>query len=262
MVREVTCPEAYGWPTSPADDWVARSRQWSGHRESTARTTGGDRQRAPHIVAYDFGTKRNILRHLAANGARVTVVPADTSAADALALRPDGVFLSNGPGDPAGLPYAVTAVRELVDSGVPVLGICLGHQLIGLALGARTARLKFGHHGMPKRTDIHTILIPGSGPIVIGQAAEFDYSGTQAVKALRAQGYRIVLINSNPATVMTDPELADATYIEPLTARNAGSHHRPGTARRHAADRRRADRAEPGPGADRKRRAGKVRRAS
>jgi carbamoyl-phosphate synthase small subunit len=147
MVREVTCPEAYGWPTSPADDWVARSRQWSGHRESTARTTGGDRQRAPHIVAYDFGTKRNILRHLAANGARVTVVPADTSAADALALRPDGVFLSNGPGDPAGLPYAVTAVRELVDSGVPVLGICLGHQLIGLALGARTARLKFGHHG-------------------------------------------------------------------------------------------------------------------
>ena len=70
---------------------------------------------------------------------------------------------------------------------------------------------------MPKRTDIHTILIPGSGPIVIGQAAEFDYSGTQAVKALRAQGYRIVLINSNPATVMTDPDLADATYIEPLT---------------------------------------------
>ena len=70
---------------------------------------------------------------------------------------------------------------------------------------------------MPKRTDIHSILIPGSGPIVIGQAAEFDYSGTQAVKALRAQGYRIILINSNPATVMTDPELADATYIEPLT---------------------------------------------
>ncbi|MBE0699883.1 MAG: carbamoyl phosphate synthase large subunit, partial [Anaerolineaceae bacterium] len=69
---------------------------------------------------------------------------------------------------------------------------------------------------MPKRSDIHSILIPGSGPIVIGQAAEFDYSGTQAVKALRAQGYRIILINSNPATVMTDPDLADATYIEPL----------------------------------------------
>src|SRR5512133_2880882 len=70
---------------------------------------------------------------------------------------------------------------------------------------------------MPKRSDIHSILIPGSGPIVIGQAAEFDYSGTQAVKALRAQGYRIILVNSNPATVMTDPDLADATYIEPLT---------------------------------------------
>ena len=70
---------------------------------------------------------------------------------------------------------------------------------------------------MPKRTDIHTILVPGSGPIVIGQAAEFDYSGTQAVKALRAQGYRVVLVNSNPATIMTDPEIADATYIEPLT---------------------------------------------
>lgn len=147
MVREVTCPEPYGWLDGPADDWVVRSRQWSLHRESAARATGGDRQQAPHIVAYDFGTKRNILRHLAANGARVTVVPADTSAADAFALRPDGVFLSNGPGDPAGLPYAVEAVRELIDSGVPVLGICLGHQLIGLALGARTARLKFGHHG-------------------------------------------------------------------------------------------------------------------
>src|SRR5512136_1444203 len=75
-----------------------------------------------------------------------------------------------------------------------------------------------GAANMPKRTDLHTILIPGSGPIVIGQAAEFDYSGTQAVKALRSQGYRIVLVNSNPATVMTDPELADATYLEPLTA--------------------------------------------
>jgi len=70
---------------------------------------------------------------------------------------------------------------------------------------------------MPRRTDIHTILVPGSGPIVIGQAAEFDYSGTQAVKALRAQGYRVVLVNSNPATIMTDPEIANATYIEPLT---------------------------------------------
>jgi len=100
-----------------------------------------------HVVAYDFGIKENILRHLASYGAQVTVVPADTSAQEALALKPDGVFLSNGPGDPAGLPYAVEAVRELIESGVPLFGICLGHQLIGRALGAETHRLKFGHHG-------------------------------------------------------------------------------------------------------------------
>jgi len=98
-------------------------------------------------VVYDFGAKRNILRHLAARGARVTVVPAHTPAADVLALRPDGVVLSNGPGDPAGLPYAVQATREILDRGLPTLGICLGHQLLGLALGGQTRRLKFGHHG-------------------------------------------------------------------------------------------------------------------
>jgi carbamoyl-phosphate synthase small subunit len=100
-----------------------------------------------HIVAYDFGIKKNILRHLASYGAQVTVVPADTTAEEVLSLKPDGVFLSNGPGDPAGLPYAVEAVRGLIESGVPIFGICLGHQLIGRALGAETHRLKFGHHG-------------------------------------------------------------------------------------------------------------------
>jgi carbamoyl-phosphate synthase small subunit len=98
-------------------------------------------------VAYDYGIKRNILRHLAAYGARITVVPADTSAEETLALKPDGVFLSNGPGDPEGLPYAVEAVRALLDSDIPILGICLGHQLVGMALGGRKRRLKFGHHG-------------------------------------------------------------------------------------------------------------------
>ena len=98
-------------------------------------------------MAYDFGIKRNILRHLASFGARVTVVPADTSAKEVLALNPDGIFLSNGPGDPAGLPYAVETVQRLLESGIPILGICLGHQLIGRALGADTHRLKFGHHG-------------------------------------------------------------------------------------------------------------------
>ena len=98
---------------------------------------------------------------------------------------------------------------------------------------------------VPKRTDIHTILVIGSGPIVIGQACEFDYSGTQACKALREEGYEVVLVNSNPATIMTDPEIADRTYIEPLTRRDRREDHRARAARRAAADARRADGAEP-----------------
>ncbi len=100
-----------------------------------------------HVVAYDYGVKRNILRMLAARGCRVSVVPARTPAAEVLALRPDGVFLSNGPGDPEPCDYAITAIRELLDAGVPIFGICLGHQLLGLASGARTVKMKFGHHG-------------------------------------------------------------------------------------------------------------------
>jgi len=99
-----------------------------------------------HVVAYDFGIKQNILRLLADHGCRVTVVPAKTSAADTLALAPDGVFLSNGPGDPEPCTYAIEAIRGLLGR-VPILGICLGHQLCGLALGGRTFKLKFGHHG-------------------------------------------------------------------------------------------------------------------
>lgn len=100
-----------------------------------------------HVVAYDFGVKHNILRMLAARGCKVTVVPAQTSAADALALNPDGVFLSNGPGDPEPCDYAITAIRELLAAGVPTYGICLGHQLLALASGAKTSKMKFGHHG-------------------------------------------------------------------------------------------------------------------
>jgi carbamoyl-phosphate synthase small subunit len=100
-----------------------------------------------HVVAYDFGVKRNILDMLASRHCRVTVVPARTSAAQALALGPDGVFLSNGPGDPEPCDYAVAATRELIDAGVPVFGICLGHQILALASGARTFKMKFGHHG-------------------------------------------------------------------------------------------------------------------
>jgi carbamoyl-phosphate synthase small subunit len=100
-----------------------------------------------HVVAYDFGIKRNILRLLADHGCRITVVPAQTRAADALALNPDGIFLSNGPGDPEPCDYAIAAIREFLETDLPLFGICLGHQLLGLASGARTVKMKFGHHG-------------------------------------------------------------------------------------------------------------------
>ena len=99
------------------------------------------------VVAYDFGVKRNILRMLVERGCSVTVVPAQTPARDVLAMKPDGVFLSNGPGDPEPCDYAIEAIRELIDSGIPLFGICLGHQLLALASGARTMKMKFGHHG-------------------------------------------------------------------------------------------------------------------
>ena len=133
VVAEVTCPAAYTWQGDAGSEWVPQVEK--------------TREHSPLVVAYDFGLKRNILRHLAAGGARVQVVPAGTSAAQALAYHPRGIFLSNGPGDPAGLPAIVAAVKELIVSGVPLFGICLGHQLIGRALGADTYRLKFGHHG-------------------------------------------------------------------------------------------------------------------
>ena len=100
-----------------------------------------------NVVAYDFGAKRNILRMLAQRGCKLTVVPAQTSAADVLALRPDGIFLSNGPGDPEPCDYAITAIREFLSRSIPLFGVCLGHQLLGLASGGKTSKMKFGHHG-------------------------------------------------------------------------------------------------------------------
>jgi carbamoyl-phosphate synthase large subunit len=152
----------------------------------------------PSVVAIDFGLKYNIARCLERVGFEVVVVPAETDASAIMAMAPDGLFLSNGPGDPEPVVYGVRTVKDLLGR-LPIFGICLGNQ------------------NMPKRTDIHKILIIGAGPIIIGQACEFDYSGTQACKALKEEGYEVVLVNSNPATIMTDPETADRTYIEPVT---------------------------------------------
>ena len=142
LVREVTCQETYNWADGTTVEWTpvpaGKATETAGAPQSTD---------APLVVAYDFGIKHNILRRLTSHGLRVTVVPATTPAADVLALNPDGIFLSNGPGDPAGVPYAAQAVRELLETKIPTFGICLGHQIIGLALGGQTYKLKFGHHG-------------------------------------------------------------------------------------------------------------------
>jgi carbamoyl-phosphate synthase small subunit len=119
-------------------------RQGSLDLDSGLEASGGDRF---HVVAYDYGVKRNILRMLVDRGCRLTVVPAQTSADEVLALQPDGVFLSNGPGDPEPCDYAIAAIRQLLSARMPLFGICLGHQLLGLAAGARTLKMKFGHHG-------------------------------------------------------------------------------------------------------------------
>jgi len=133
LAKEVTIDSSYPW----------NQGSWSLEEGLPA-----DAQALPHhVVAYDFGVKRNILRMLVDRGCRLTVVPAQTPASEVLALNPDGVFLSNGPGDPEPCDYAIAAIKEIVESGVPTFGICLGHQLLGLASGAKTAKMKFGHHG-------------------------------------------------------------------------------------------------------------------
>jgi len=133
VVREVTCAAPYEW-TEGSGRW----QPYGFHPDPEPRY---------HVVVYDFGVKRSILRRLVDRGCRVTVVPAYTPANEALRLRPDGILLSNGPGDPAGLPGIVNTVRRLLETGIPMFGICLGHQLIAQAIGARTYKLPFGHHG-------------------------------------------------------------------------------------------------------------------
>ncbi len=132
LAKEVTTAESYAWTEGA---WQLAS----GYAAPVVAQF--------HVVAYDFGVKRNILRLLAERGCRLTVVPATTSAEAALALKPDGIFLSNGPGDPEPCDYAIRAIQAFLERKLPVFGICLGHQLLGLASGARTMKMKFGHHG-------------------------------------------------------------------------------------------------------------------
>ena len=132
LAQTVSCNEVFEWDQST----------WS-----LEKGYGVRREARHHVVAYDFGIKYNSLRKLAAHGCRITVVPARTPASDVMALRPDGVFLSNGPGDPEPCDYAIDAIRRLMAMRVPLFGICLGHQLMALASGARTLKMKFGHHG-------------------------------------------------------------------------------------------------------------------
>ena len=132
LAKVVSCQKSFEW----------RERVWSledGHRTST--------DAAFHVVAYDYGVKNNILRMLTERGCKLTIVPAQTPAANVLAMKPDGVFLSNGPGDPEPCDYAIKAIQEIVTTNMPTFGICLGHQLLGLASGAKTVKMKFGHHG-------------------------------------------------------------------------------------------------------------------
>jgi carbamoyl-phosphate synthase small subunit len=147
LAKEVSVAEAYAWTEGSLD-------------------LDGDRFATPdarfHVVALDYGVKTNILRMLADRGCRITVMPAQTPAEDVLALRPDGVFLSNGPGDPAPCDYAIAAIRRFVEVKVPLFGICLGHQLLALAAGASTSKMKFGHHGAN-----HPVIDLDSGRVMI-----------------------------------------------------------------------------------------------
>ncbi|MEX1057884.1 MAG: glutamine-hydrolyzing carbamoyl-phosphate synthase small subunit, partial [Natronospirillum sp.] len=134
LAKEVSTVDSYEW----------REGIWalgSGH------PTLADDQLPHKVIAFDYGIKRNILRMLTSRGCKVTVVPAQTSAADVLAMKPDGIFLSNGPGDPEPCDYAITAIREILKTDTPVFGICLGHQLLALAAGGQSEKMKFGHHG-------------------------------------------------------------------------------------------------------------------
>ena len=148
LAKVVSCAKPYEW----------NEGSWQLATDKSPVVKGG----RFHVVAYDYGIKRNILRILVDHGCRVTVVPAQTPAREALAMKPDGLFLSNGPGDPEPCDYAIAAIREFITTGIPVFGICLGHQLLGLASGAKTLKMKFGHHGAN-----HPVIDLDSGRVMI-----------------------------------------------------------------------------------------------
>jgi carbamoyl-phosphate synthase small subunit len=141
---------------------VQQKYDWNGSLWALGSGYARDGAQSYHVVAFDYGVKHNILRHLAERGCKVTVLPATATAQEALALKPDGVFLSNGPGDPQPCDYAIRAIREILGTGTPVFGICLGHQLLGLAAGAKTLKMKFGHHGAN-----HPVQDLGTGKVFI-----------------------------------------------------------------------------------------------
>ncbi len=147
LAREVTCSATYAWSESADPQWYLQNAQPTSRRVGQASSAASQQSSSlRHVVAYDFGIKRNILQLLHSNGCHVTVVPATMTADEVMALKPDGVFLSNGPGDPAACTYAIESTRRLLNR-VPIFGICLGHQILGLALGGSTYKMKFGHRG-------------------------------------------------------------------------------------------------------------------
>jgi carbamoyl-phosphate synthase small subunit len=178
MVQEVTCPEPFIWEGDAGTAWMKAQSQAA---------------QPFRVVLFDFGAKRNILRHLAAWKMQVMVVPAYTTTQEVLAFNPDGVMLSNGPGDPAGLPGIVDVVRELIERNVPIFGICLGHQLIGRAVGGSTMKLKFGHHsGNHPVLDLHTRRI---------QVTSQNHNYAVAADSLDPEQVEVTHISLNDQTV-------------------------------------------------------------
>jgi carbamoyl-phosphate synthase small subunit len=188
-------------PTDEVRAALAASPSMDGLDLASAATTPeeygeGAADATRHIVAFDFGMKRNILRLFAKHGCRVTAVPAKTPAARVRELEPDGVFLSNGPGDPAAVDYAITTIRELADGSLPIFGICLGHQLLGLALGGETVKLPYGHRG-----GNHPVRDLNTGQVLItsqnhGFAVSGDTGGVPGAKSLE-----VTHLNLNDGTV-------------------------------------------------------------